>query len=231
MKEALLVFARIPEPGNVKTRLTTLLTDDEAARLYEAFLHDALKQYQDLGVAVRLYLSPPAGNPDRKLAELVTSVHMQQGKELGERMQHAFLESFLAGYQRLVIVGTDHPTLPTAFVEQAFEALAEPLSICLGPSEDGGYYLLGMNDLYPQLFQDMTYSHADVFQQTLERALTTNAALTVLPSWYDVDTPEDLYRLAAELDGNERIAPQTRAVIHALRNTYPVLTPSASSGG
>ena len=138
---------------------------------------------------------------------------VQRGDGLGARMQRAFLETFAAGYERLVIVGTDHPTLPSAFVEEAFEALREPLAVSIGPSEDGGYYLLGMNEFYPQLFVGMRYSHADVFQETLARAERTSAALTVLPLWYDVDTPEALRRLRQDLEDPDVRAPHTRRVL------------------
>ncbi|HMB91748.1 MAG TPA: DUF2064 domain-containing protein, partial [Rhodothermales bacterium] len=120
-------------------------------------------------------------------------------------------------------IGTDHPTLPTAFIEQAFDALEELLSICIGPSDDGGYYLLGMNDFYPQLFDDMLYSHPEVFGETMQRASGTRATLTILPIWYDIDTPESLRRLVADLAGKEGGAEQTRAVIADLQKVYAEL--------
>lgn len=197
---ALVVFAKAPEPGLVKTRLTGVLTEEEAARLYEAFLWDSLEAYVGLPAVVRLYLAPSSGDlPDGLVPEDV-SVHTQRGAGLGERMLNAFVETFVAGYERVVIIGTDHPTLPLAFVERAFAELASPLATVIGPSEDGGYYLLGMNEVYPQLFRGMTYSHPDVFEDTLQRVHTTPASLSILPTWYDVDTPAALRRLAADLD-------------------------------
>jgi len=230
MSNALIVFARRPKPGAVKTRLTALLTSEEAAQLYEAFLRDALNQYQALDVDVRLYFSPPVESIPEDLIPGGVSLHEQQGPGLGARMKIAFVESFAEGYEKLVIIGTDHPTLPTAFIEQAFEALEQafealeqPFSICIGPSDDGGYYLLGMNDFYPEVFHDMRYSHADVFDQTLERASRTGAHLTVLPPWYDVDTPDTLRRLVADLDDPALEVPHTRRVVAALLAVYPAL--------
>ncbi|MDX1546546.1 MAG: TIGR04282 family arsenosugar biosynthesis glycosyltransferase [Rhodothermales bacterium] len=222
--DALIVFAKPPEPGAVKTRLTALLTAEEAAALYAAFLQDALHQYAALGVAVRLYLAPSGAALPSGMVPPGVSVHRQQGDGLGARMQHAFVETFAAGHPRAVVIGTDHPTLPSAFIRQAFAALAEPLAVCLGPSDDGGYYLLGMNDFFPQLFEGMAYSHGAVFEQTLSRAAGAGARLTVLPPWYDVDTPAALRRLAAELEAEGAGAPHTRATVHALRRRYPSLS-------
>ncbi len=215
-RDALLVFAKVPTPGRVKTRLTAQLTPEDAASLYEAFLRDALAQYIALGVAVRLYLAPPLDALPTGLVPDGVTVHAQQGPDLGSRMQAAFLDAFAAGYQRLVIIGTDHPTLPTPFLDLAYATLSEPLALCLGPSDDGGYYLLGMNDFYPQVFHDMTYSHDAVFAQTLDRAQRTRATVTVLPPWYDVDTPEALERLVQDLADPTIAVPQTRRVLARL---------------
>lgn len=198
-RAALVVFAKLPEPGTVKTRLTTLLTPTEAAQLYEAFLHDSLDAYAQLDADVRLYLAPSDCPVPEEFTPDGVSMHTQRGDGLGARMLNAFVETFVAGYERVFIIGTDHPTLPLVFVERGFEELLTPLSIVLGPSDDGGYYLLGMNEVYPQLFEGMAYSHPDVFAQTLERAESTGAAVSVLPSWYDVDTPDALRRLVADL--------------------------------
>ncbi len=216
MDDVLLVFAKVPRPGEVKTRLTPVLTPEEAAQLYDAFLHDALDLYSELSVDVRLYLAPPL--PDDGLDGIPEqiSVHEQTGDGLGPRMQRALEEVLASGYDRATVVGTDHPTLPLAFLQQSFEALEEPGSITVGPSEDGGFYLLGMNAFYPQLFEGMTYSHEEVFADTLARVETTNAEITVLPQWYDVDTPVALRRLIEDLDEAAVHAPRTRSTVERL---------------
>ncbi len=223
---ALIVFAKVPEPGKVKTRLTEFLTPAQAAGLYAAFLADALAQYTALGVAVRLYLGPTQAPMPAGIVPATTTIHTQVGADLGARMSHAFLETFLAGYQRAVIIGTDHPTLPSAFISEAFKSLVEdPYSIVIGPSEDGGYYLLGMNEFYPQVFEDMTYSHRGVFKETLDRADSSGAGVvSVLPPWYDVDTPDELTRLVHDLPNADPDAlPRTRDVLGALVKAYPAL--------
>lgn len=226
MPDVLLVFAKAPEPGTVKTRLTSLITDGEAAQLYESFLGDSLAAYATLAADVRLYLAPSSGAvPDGLVPDGVT-LRSQRGDDLGQRMLHAFVESFLDGYGRAVVIGTDHPTLPLAFVEQAFRELAAPFTTVLGPSDDGGYYLLGMNELYPQLFQGMAYSHDGVFADTLQRAQASPASVSILPSWYDVDTPDDLRRLADDLDADADApeARRTRDVMGVLRERYNLTT-------
>lgn len=212
---ALIVFAKAPTAGHVKTRLAPDLTPVQAAQLYRAFLLDALEQYGALDVAIRLYVAPPAGAFPPELIPAGVSLHEQCGEGLGARMQRAFIETFGAGFGRAVIVGTDHPSLPTDFVAFAFEALDEPLSVCIGPSEDGGYYLLGMNDFFPSLFANMSYSHPDVFANTMDRIDQTNANVTVLPTWYDVDTADSLRRLAVDLKEDGDIAPRTRKMLEA----------------
>lgn len=214
--DALIVFAKRPVPGEVKTRLLPALSAEEAAALYEAFLRDALAAYRRLDVALRLYLSPPAAALPEGLVPEGVSVHWQQGDGLGARMERAFVETFAAGAERAVIIGTDHPTLPLAFVAEAFARLEGPEDVTIGPSDDGGYYLLGMRDFHPQLFRGMTYSHDRVFEETLAR-VPDGATPVILPLWYDVDTPESLARARAELAADAAIpAPATRAALGRL---------------
>lgn len=222
-KRALIVFAKVPQPGKVKTRLTALLSPAEAAQVYDAFLKDALDTYGGLAVDVHLYFGPSEKEIPDDLQPAGVSLHEQKGDGLGPRMAAAFAEQFVAGYTQCVIIGTDHPTLPLAFIEQAFAVLDDPGAISIGPSEDGGYYLLGMNSFYPQLFNGMAYSHDDVFNQTLARAADTGAAVHVLPAWYDVDEPETLQRLVGDLAASNLPLVRTRRVLVQLEGSYPAL--------
>ena len=199
MSAALIVFAKAPIAGKVKTRLTPFLSPKEAAQLYAAFLQDALALYGTLNCDIRLYLASEADILPTNWLPPRTTLHIQQGKDLGERMLTAFVETFLANYKKILIVGSDHPTLPLEFIEAGFDALLDKKSVVLGGSEDGGYYLLGMNELYGEVFEDMTYSHDQVFEDTLDRIDETDANLCLLPEWYDVDVPDDLFRLSQDL--------------------------------
>jgi len=216
MDDVLLVFAKQPRPGAVKTRLTPFLSTPEAARLYEAFLKDALHLYARLEVDVRLYLAPPLPEDGLEDVPARIPVHEQSGDGLGPRMANAFEAVLDLGYDRAAVVGTDHPTLPLEFVRQAFAALAADRSVCIGPSDDGGFYLLGMSAFYPELFDGMTYSHEQVFEDTLARVEGTDADLTVLPRWYDVDTPAALPRMLEDLADDAVDAPRTRRTIRQL---------------
>ena len=226
---ALLVFAKVPVPGRVKTRLTPTLGAAGAARLYDAFLRDALDRYAgldgaggadpfgvagDLGpVDVRLYLAGGPAPPD--LVPASVGVFEQRGDGLGARMARAFVETFAAGYDRAVVVGTDHPTLPLALIGEAFRQLDAPMTAVVGPSEDGGYTFLGLNDVSPVLF-DMDYSHAYVFEDTLDRIGEAGMTPVVLPPHYDVDDAASLARLRAEYEGGADVGPRTSAVLEAL---------------
>ncbi len=222
-KNALIVFAKIPQANKVKTRLTSLITAEEAARLYDAFVKDALDVYQDLGVDVRLYFGPSDVAIPQELQPAGVSIHTQKGEGLGARMAAAFAETFVAGYTKVVIIGTDHPTLPESFIKQAYEVISDPNAISIGPSEDGGYYLLGMNSFFPQVFQDMTYSHDRVFLDTLARVEGTPASLHILPEWYDVDDPETLRRLVKDVGKVDSQLVRTRVVLSELKRSYPTL--------
>lgn len=220
------MFAKVPVAGHVKTRLVPPLTAEEAAALYDAFLRDALAGHTALGafgeaVAVRLYLAgeeePPPG-----LVPSGVGVYRQRGPDLGARMERAFVETFADGFGRVVVVGSDHPTLPCAFLAEAFRALRMPRTAVLGPSDDGGYYALGLNDLVPGLFA-MHYSHGGVFEDTLRRVLDPGLHAVVLPSWYDVDAAADLRRLAAEWRGGADLPPRTATALRALVDAHPDL--------
>ena len=212
-RTALIVFARPPIAGQVKTRLTSLITPAEAATLYAAFLRDALDQYSSLEVDVHLHMSESytlEGIPPG------LSCYTQVPGDLGHKMTTAFSNTFSLGYNHAIIIGTDHPTLPDAYLRAAVHALESPPAITVGPTKDGGYYLLGMTQCFSELFRDMVYSQPDVFTQTLARARPLGARIVLLPTWYDVDDPKDLQYLAASTD----LPRYTRSVMDALRPKY-----------
>ncbi|MGB3541539.1 TIGR04282 family arsenosugar biosynthesis glycosyltransferase [Rubrivirga sp.] len=227
MNAALLVFAKVPEPGRVKTRLSPPLSPEQAARLYDAFLRDALDRYarwgRETGVSIRLHLAtrPGAANAFADVPAGVETLE-QRGGGLGDRMMRAFVQAFATGHDRAVVVGTDHPTLPLDFFGLALDAMADPMTAVIGPSDDGGYYLLGLNDVAPAVF-DMDYSHERVFDDTLEAALEVGLQPVVLPSHYDVDDAAALDRLVQEWRAGADMGPRTARMLETLTETGSVL--------
>jgi len=212
--EALIVFARPPIAGQVKSRLLSLITDQEAADLYQTFLIDSLKQYSQLNVGVRLYMTDTLPSD---IPLYGASIRQQYGDGLGQRMQHAFTETATEGYQQIVIIGTDHPTLPTPFIQGAFKGISKSPAISIGPTEDGGYYLLGMNPVIDNFFEGITYSRSDVYEKTLERAYQSSSNVVQLPEWYDVDYPSDLKRLVTQ---EELLPKNTLKIVRQLKDKY-----------
>ncbi len=194
--KCLIVLAKAPAPGKVKTRLCPPLTHGGAARLAEAFLLDSLEEFAALAVDVRLYL---AGSWTYRGDLLCgASLHRQSTGSLGDRLMHAFQESTEQGYREIVVTGTDHPTLPKHWVMEALKHLELPDSAAIGPAADGGFYLLGLNPYASEAFAG-EFSHPLVFAETHARLTRRWERVHVLPEWYDIDTAVDLRRLAQDL--------------------------------
>lgn len=201
-EQALIVFGKVPVPGFVKTRLAATIGIRASAILYRAFFRDSLASYTKIDADVRIYFSSnDRAIPDELVLESM-SPHFQRGNDLGQRMSNAFQETFTRGYARVVIVGTDHPTLPTSYIERAFSELDGSKRVLIGPARDGGYYLLGLSAAEPSIFAGMTYGHPDVYRQTIERAAATGLEVRVLPNWYDVDDADDLKQLIRDVELN-----------------------------
>jgi hypothetical protein len=194
-KECLLIFARYPEPGKVKTRLMPAVGADGAARIYREMAEHTLAQARAVaqmkGIALQLWFT--GGNQEalqRWLGEDLTYCSQPEG-DLGHRLTYAFQSSFGAGHRAVAAIGTDCPSLNSAILLQAFEAL-ENFELVLGPATDGGYYLIGLRRPIPELFRGIAWSTDQVLPQT--EAMAEQLALTRyrLPTLTDVDHPEDL---------------------------------------
>ncbi len=200
MSNALIVVAKRPMPGQTKTRLCPPLSPDEAAQLYECFLLDTLDLMRCVKDArpIIAYLPEDADDYFRCLAPGF-DLMPQQGDDLGERLDNAFTRCLSHGFEQVVIMDSDSPTLPAEFLARAFSAL-QTADVVLGPCDDGGYYLIGLKRPAPRLLREVRMSTPTVARDTL--ALAAEAGLTVsqLPTWYDVDTAAELDRLCAELE-------------------------------
>ena len=195
MSECLIIFTRYPEPGKTKTRLIPALGAEGAATLQRQMTEHTLAQVKELQakrlVSVEVYFV--GGNQQLMQSWLGTSViYRQQGDgDLGRRMAIAFQTALEAGKQRIVVIGTDCPDLKAEVMVKAFHAL-EQHDLVLGPAQDGGYYLIGLCRLIPQLFTGISWSTAEVLQQTMSIAQRLELAVAYLPRLSDVDRPEDL---------------------------------------
>jgi rSAM/selenodomain-associated transferase 1 len=217
-RRRLLIFAKLPEPGLVKTRLIPKLGSDGAALLYEAFLDDTIalcRGVREVGLEVWAAGGESSPDDERKGAAYFHRRHPglrfrhQIGADLGGRLRDAFETAFEEGCDDVVVTGSDHPTLPVDYVRGAFTALTAT-EVVVGPSADGGYYLIGLRRLtWPKaggLFADMPWSTPEVLAATRERARSLGLRHVELPEWYDVDDPSDLPRLGRDADAGSHTA-------------------------
>lgn len=223
MRRVLGVFAKEPRPGTVKSRLAAAIGPDAAARLYEAFLRDFLPRLESLPFARVLAFTPDTSEPFfHRLAGGRFELEPQTSGDLGERMAAFFRQRFEIGDKPAVLIGSDSPDLPLDRIDEAFRLLASH-DLVLGPSDDGGYYLIGMSRMIPEIFTGIDWSTPGVFDQTMRQASTLSVKPALLEPWYDVDEPNDLRRLAANLavpgDSRQRIdLPHTAAILRSLHD-------------
>lgn len=194
------IMAKQPIAGQAKTRLCPPLTASEAAGLYEAMLRDTVGWVGDLeGVQVAIAITPPEavaawrdlGPPDAILLPVA-------GVDIGDCLQQVLSWLLSSGHAKVLALNSDGPTLPARYVLQAIATL-DHADVVLGPSEDGGYYLIGLKEEQPELFQGIAWSTRQVTAQTQSRAREAGLSVALLPTWYDVDTPDDLERLRSEV--------------------------------
>jgi len=216
---ALGIMTKVPEAGKVKTRLTPPLTQDEAAALNICFLHDlsssmAVAAQRAPAKGVGIYT--PVGKEsayDEILPEGFVLI-AQRGEDFGERLQNAVVDMLAAGFASVCLINSDSPTVPaTSFTEAAAELAKPGDRIVLGPSDDGGYYLIGLKTFHGRVFEEIEWSTERVLEQTLKRAKEIGVPVHQLPTGFDVDDRVTLQRLCDELLGRnapDDIAPNTR---------------------
>ncbi len=202
---AIAVMAKVPQAGKVKTRLVPPLTAEEASGLHAALLRDVGAGLAEVCTDTRVqgFIIYSPADCEKALKGVVPRgipLFPQRGERLEERMLHAAEDLFSRGYTGVCLLNADSPTLPRAFLRQAANALISPGErIVLGPAEDGGYYLIGMKQVHARLFEEIDWSTAKVFAQTLERAAEIGLAVLRLAARYDVDDASALRRLCEEL--------------------------------
>jgi uncharacterized protein len=210
VQTAVVIMAKVPQAGAVKTRLCPPLAPQAAAALYRAFLLDKIAQVRRL-VHARPAIAYTPEDSRSFFAALAPDFLLipQHGAELGERLINSFVQCFAAGYMGVLAIDSDTPTLPTAFLQQAVDRIATPeTDVVIGPSEDGGYYLIGLRAMHHELFDNMAWSTAAVVPETRRRAAAKGLQVAWLPPWFDIDTAEDLQRLQTMLAQTPAAEPQ-----------------------
>lgn len=205
MKNAVICFTRVPKPGKTKTRLMPYLTGDQCADLHWAFLRDLAEIYDrvdaDLFVAY-------TDDPDwESLKSIFPNAWFfpQEGNGLGEKMDRSLNTVLALGYEKVVLTGSDLPLMTAEHLQSGFEALKQA-DVTLGPTADGGYYLVGVKEPSLFLFENQTYGRGSVFENTAAEASAAGKTLVPALPCDDVDTPEDLRRLVRAISPGSHTA-------------------------
>lgn len=189
-KNALIIFARNPELGKCKTRLAETIGDDLALDIYKQLLLHTAHVAKNI-VADRFVFYSETIQKNDIWDEATFRKKLQKGADLGVKMANAFLELFQIGYKKIVIIGSDLLDLKPQHITSAFETLNTE-EVVLGPSEDGGYYLLGLSSMNESLFRNKSWSTATLLEETLSELKKNSVQFTTLETLNDIDTFEDL---------------------------------------
>lgn len=191
LERLLIVFVKNPEMGKVKTRLAKNIGEKKALKVYRKLLNLTQKAIEPLDCAKQIWYSNHIVDHDL-WASGSYEKHLQQGSDLGTRMRHAFKHAFETNkVSKAMIIGSDCADLTSEIINRGFRTL-ETNNLVIGPSEDGGYYLLGMSSFHPKLFEDIAWSTSIVFEKTMERAQQLALETHLLPMLNDIDTKGDL---------------------------------------
>jgi rSAM/selenodomain-associated transferase 1 len=194
MKNAFIVFVRTPEQGRVKTRLQKGLGSEKTLKTYKSFISETFCIIDSLR-GVHKFLGCFPASDDPFLRRLIKKHNLQsfnqRGKDLGEKFINAFNDRFSDGYKKVVIIGSDSPTIPVAYIRQAFREL-DKNDFVLGPCTDGGYYLVGARKIFEKVFRGIPWDSSDVLNRTLDKLHSNKVRFSLLPFWYDVDDMDDL---------------------------------------
>lgn len=201
------LMAKFWEPGQVKTRLGAVVGYDRAARIARAFLQTTLERLATCDAELTLFYAPRhRRHAFAELAPRQWTLAPQATGDLGARLEHALQQAQRSGPKHVVLVGADSPTLPLAYLDEAFAALRQRDAV-LGPTCDGGYYLVGASRPAPPLFRGMPWSTSDLWQASCQALDHAGWSWQELPAWYDVDEWSDLERLQEELHATHAIEP------------------------
>ncbi len=225
-ENCVLFFVKYPERGKVKTRLSAELDEDITVGLYKSFVLDLLSMLGNLGSQFRICFSPE-GSQD-SLTRWLGSQYCympQRGVDLGQKMKNALIQAFDQGFDRVIIIGSDSPDLPGEFIDQAFLSL-KTYDAAIGPSFDGGYYLIGFNSntFLPTAFDGIQWSTGAVFRETICKLKEAGIKTYELPEWRDIDTFADLKSMFLRNHNNGFFTSKTMSYIAENRRIFQQLS-------
>jgi rSAM/selenodomain-associated transferase 1 len=221
--ERVILLAKAPSPGSVKTRLAPPLTPEEASSLHEAMLRDQIAFVASLvqpGRTAELCLDTAWACEDGAVPPILKRT-LQTGGDLGRKMDAALMRGHASGAKRIVLLGADAPTLPREVVDEAFARLRNGADAVVTPAADGGYVLIATGARCPALFRDVPWGTPEVLATTRRRAADLGIVFEETEPWYDVDRLADLPRAAEDLERHPDRAPATAKAIEALRLYLP----------
>lgn len=201
MLPVILVFAKAPVPGRVKTRLAPLLSPTQAAELHSSFVEDVLTRLS--GFAHLAHVELHTDVLTEAWRDFPFQRALQSEGDLGDRMLAAIEKAFSAGHPQVLIVGTDSPNLPTEYLQ---EILSSEADVTLGPTEDGGYYAISLRRAHRHMFDGVAWSTEQTLAQTVHASERMGLSVALGRPWFDVDGPADLQRLASQ-----SVPPKTEA--------------------
>ena len=209
-KNAYVVFTREPVPGTTKTRLMPYYSAEKCAELHKCFLKDLSREVKR--VDADIIVAYTGGEPVflRKTFGSRAAYIAQRGNNLGQKMENAFADAFALGYENVILTGTDIPELKADSVNSAFEML-DSCDIVLGPTSDGGYYLIGMSSLHHEAFDVKLYGVSTVFEETTGSIRSSGFSVSIADEYSDIDDKEDIAGLMERIRGDRSVAgPDTR---------------------
>lgn len=209
---AIVVMAKVPRSGFVKTRLRPFLSDEQAAELAVCFLQDTISNVKSATGKIIVAFTP-AGERESLKAILPEDLILieQNGNDLTERLESVIGFAESRKFSPIIIIGADSPTLPVEFIQKAIESFKNETDIALGATFDGGFYLIGLRENHFGLFENIAWSSPSVFGQTKTNIERLGLNLFTLPDWYDIDTPDDLIFLREKMldEETKKRAPKT----------------------
>lgn len=195
MRPLVILFVKNPVPGEVKTRLAATIGTPAAVALYHQLL-DRIQSVVTQGEwDTQIWYGNDIPEIDR-WSEAGFPRHKQQGADLGARMHHAFTEAFAAGYQRIILIGSDIPDITPALLEEGFVMLKKQ-DVLWGPTHDGGFYAIGLRKPQPHVLLHLRWSHPHVLRDSIARAESSKLSYALMPTLSDIDTEEDMHHWQA----------------------------------